>query len=194
MAGDPRRQPVRASATRHVRRALRHLGGRGTARALARYARTGAPDWMGDEDAMMWISAAVTVVVTFGILFYHLVDSGTPFDLWAAAGMVIFAPVVFLLAWIPTAIVLFVLALVAVIVLETSHGVRRAGRQERMWEDHQAYRAWRSRSKQMSTPRALRGANPGSSLAGRPCQCEADVGRPPRRGASHAVMAKSRLG
>lgn len=101
----------------------------------------GTPDWMGDEDALMGISAAVTVLVTIAVLVDSVLDAGAPLDLWALVGVVVFAPVVFLLAWVPTGVVLAVLAFIGLVVLETAHAIRR-GRQRKMWEDHLAYRAW----------------------------------------------------
>jgi hypothetical protein len=102
---------------------------------------SGAPSWMVDEDAMTALSIAVTILVTIGILVYVAVDMDSAFDAWALLGMVVVSPVVFLLAWIPTAVVLFVVAVVAVIGLEVAAALRGA-RQRRMWEDHLAYITW----------------------------------------------------
>ena len=102
---------------------------------------SGAPSWMVDEDAMTALSIAVTILVTIGILVYVAVDMDSAFDAWALLGMVVVSPVVFLLAWIPTAVVLFVVTVVAVIGLEVA-GALRGARQRRMWEDHHAYLTW----------------------------------------------------
>jgi len=96
---------------------------------------------MTDEDALTGISIATTVLVTIGILVALAVDTDAAIDVWAVVGMVVLSPVVFLLAWIPTTIVLAVLGLVGVISLELA-GALRGARQRRMWEDHIAYRTW----------------------------------------------------
>jgi hypothetical protein len=102
---------------------------------------SGAPTWMADADALTGISIAMTVLVTIGILVALAVDTDAAIDVWAVVGMVVLSPVVFLLAWIPTTIVLAVLGLVGVISLELA-GALRGARQRRMWEDHIAYRTW----------------------------------------------------
>jgi hypothetical protein len=96
---------------------------------------------MVDGDALTGISLAMTVLVTVGVFVYFAVGTDSAIGLWAVVGMVVLSPLVFLLAWIPTSIVLFVLVLIGGIGFGVADGVRGV-RQRRMWEDHCAYRMW----------------------------------------------------